>query len=278
MARPRLFMDVAMRQFFFSAWLSGMRGRSFHVVFLLGVALVGVAYLAGAFSPRHPTTVVLDVGYSGIRFGLLLMVLFWVQELVTNEIDRRTVFFALTYPVPRWSYLAGRFAGIAALAAVAAIVLGLLLWLAVIIQAKSYQQQFPPDLGLPYWAAIAGLWIDSVVVMAFTIFLATIATSRAFPLVLGLAFGIAAKAIGPVMEYLAEGAEGDVQLVSRFQPLLDFAVWLLPDLSRLDWRTWPMYGVVPEGQTVMLSIALAVAYAATLFIAAVIGIGRRSHA
>lgn len=266
-----------MAEFFLSAWLSGLRGRSFHVVFLLGVALVGVAFLAGSFSPRHPTTVVLDVGFSGIRFGLLLMVLFWVQELVTNEVDRRTIFFALTYPVPRWTYLAGRFLGICVLAAVAAVILGLLLWLVVLLQAKSYSQQFPPNLGLPYWAALAGVWLDAVVVTAFTLMLATVATSRAFPLVLGLSFGIAAKAIGPVVEYLAQGAEGDVELVSRYKPVLEAASWILPDLSRLDWRAWPMYGAAPDIEMVTLSVLMAAAYGFTMFMAAAVGLGRRSH-
>jgi hypothetical protein len=51
--------------------------------------LIGIAYLSGYFSPRQPQTVALDVGFSGIRFSLVLLNLFWVQELVAREIDRR---------------------------------------------------------------------------------------------------------------------------------------------------------------------------------------------
>jgi hypothetical protein len=47
-----------------------LRGRSFQAVFILGVLMIGAAYLSGHFSPRHPKTVALDVGFrrSGSRW------------------------------------------------------------------------------------------------------------------------------------------------------------------------------------------------------------------
>jgi hypothetical protein len=41
-----------------------MRSRSIQAVLVLGLLLVGVAYLSAAFSPRQPKTVALDVGLS----------------------------------------------------------------------------------------------------------------------------------------------------------------------------------------------------------------------
>ena len=84
-----------MQAFIVSGLRSGLRGRSFYAVFILGVVMIGVAYLSGFFSPRQPRTVALDVGLSGIRFSLVLLNLFWVQELVAREIDRRTILFSL---------------------------------------------------------------------------------------------------------------------------------------------------------------------------------------
>jgi Cu-processing system permease protein len=98
-------------EFTLSGLRSGLRGRSFHAVFLLGVLLIGVAYLSGFFSPRQPQTVALDVGFSGVRFSLVLLNLFWVQELVAREIDRRVILFSLAYPVSRGAFLAGRSGG-----------------------------------------------------------------------------------------------------------------------------------------------------------------------
>jgi hypothetical protein len=101
---PLFLWLTIMFEFALSGLRSGLRGRSFHAVFILGVLMIGIAYLSGFFSPRQPQTVALDVGFSGIRFSLVLLNLFWVQELVAREIDRRVILFSLAYPVSRGAF------------------------------------------------------------------------------------------------------------------------------------------------------------------------------
>ncbi|MFY9327790.1 MAG: ABC transporter permease [Georgfuchsia sp.] len=264
-----------MLQFIVSAWRSGFRGRSFLAVFVLGLLLVGVAYLTGHFSPRQPRTVALDVGYSGLRFALILLSLFWVQELVGREIDRRTVIFALSYPVPRYHYILGRYCGILALSLAATMILGLALWLAVLLSGGAYQQQFAPVLGGPFWATLAGLWLQVAVVTAFSLWIASLSTVSILPLALGAAFAIAGNSIGAVREYLQRGADGDVELVARFGPLTGLSQWLVPDLSRLDWRPWPMYAMLPDNTTLFWAVLMALGYIALLLWLAVAAFSRR---
>jgi Cu-processing system permease protein len=264
-----------MVDFALTAWLAGIRGRSIHAVFLFGLALIGIAYLAGSFSPRHPSTVVLDVGLSGIRISLVLLALFWVQDLVTQEIDRRTIFFVLTYPIPRAYFVIGRFLGILSLLATAMVIEGGLLWILVMTEAAGYQQQFPVMLGVPFWASLFAIFLDVAVVAAFAILLAVLSTVSVLPMAVGLIFAVAAKSIGPVFEYLASGAEGDATLVSRYQPVLEVAAWVVPDLSRLDWRMWPMYGVVPDTALLVLSVLMALGYMLAILALAVKALSSR---
>ena len=79
-----------MWSFLLSAWRAGLRSRSIQGVLVLGVLLVGVAYLSASFSPRAPKTVALDVGLSGMRFSLILFALLWVQELSLIHISEPT--------------------------------------------------------------------------------------------------------------------------------------------------------------------------------------------
>jgi Cu-processing system permease protein len=94
------------------------------------------------------------------------------------------------------------------------------------------------------------------------------------PLALGLAFAVGGKSLGAVAEYLAKGADGDAELM-RFAPFIDAIQWVLPDLSRLDWRAWPMYGLAPDALAVALSLLLATFYAALLLAMAVAVFSRR---
>lgn len=254
---------------------SGFRSRAILLILILGSLLVGVAFLASSFSPRQPKTVAVDVGMSGIRFSLVLFAVFWVQELVGREVERRTVLYALSYPVSRAAYVLGRFVGIIFLLAAAALLLGVLLWLSVGFSGEQYVQGYGVHLGWPYWAAIFGLWVDALVVAAFALLIATLSTVQMLPVALGIVFAVAGKSLGAVLDYLSRGADGDTVLLNRFGPLMEIIQWVLPDLSRLDWRVWPMYGVpLPEGM-VGFSVLLAAGYVVVLLSLAVMTFARR---
>lgn len=263
----------------FYHWLSGIRsgfrGRSFHAVFLLGIFLIFVAYLSGSFSPRQPRTVALDVGLSAIRFTLVLLSLFWIQELIAKEIERKSVLFSLTYPVSRDHYLLGRFFSVVSLAALAALVLLPCLVIVVVAAGLHYDQEHAVVLGWPLVATIAGLLLDVATVSAFALWVATVSTVQVMPLATGLAFAVAGKALGLTLDYIAAGADGDPRILATYGPLADAIKWVLPDLSRLDWRNWPMYGVAPEGQTMLAAVLMALSYSGLLLFLAIRGFRRR---
>lgn len=264
-----------MQQFFLSTWRSGFRNRMFFAVFVLGVVLVGLAYLSASFSPRQPRTVALDVGLSGLRFSLVLFAITLIQDLVGREIEQRSVVLTLSYPVHRAAYLFGRYAGVLALIGVGAMILGLLLWIAVMMSGFHYDQQFRIELGLPYWLAVVGIWLDVAVVAAFTLWISTLSTVTMLPLALGAMFAIAGRALGAVVDYVSRGADGQVELAARFGPVLDAVRWVLPDLSRLDWRAWPMYGLPADGPSIALSIGMASFYTMVMLGLAVHAFSRR---
>jgi ABC-type transport system involved in multi-copper enzyme maturation permease subunit len=264
-----------MWEFCLSAWRSGFRSRSVHAILILGVLLVGVAYLSASFSPRQPKTVALDVGLSGMRFSLVLFALFWVQELVGREVERRTVMYALSYPVSRAAYIIGRYLGILGLLALAALLLGLLLWLTTLSVGGAYDQSFRLGLGWPFWLTIFGVWVDAALVAAFALWVASLSTVPMLPVALGVAFAVAGKSLGAVIEYLGRGGDGDPEFVARFNPLIEAVQWVLPDLSRLDWRVWPMYELFPGFPAIALGLLMATGYAAVMLALAVMTFSRR---
>lgn len=264
-----------MSAYFISALRSGLRGHSFRVVFALGLLLIGGAYLAALFSPRQPQTVALDVGLSGMRFALVLLALFWVQDLVGKEIERRTTILYLAYPIPRSRYIVGRFAGIASLLLMASITLALLLWIAVMASGGGYVQSRPLALGAPFWATVFGVWIDAVLVAAFALCIATLSTVPALPLALGTAFAIAGRSLGAVLDYLARGADGQQEMVATYGQAVDLIRWVLPDLSRLDWRIWPMYDLAPPPAQPALACLMALSYMALMLGIAMLAFKRR---
>lgn len=253
-------MILQVREFLSSGIRSGVRGRSIQVTFVLGLVMIAFAYLSANFSPRQPHTIALDVGFSVVRFTLVLLALFWVQELLTREIDRKVILHSLALPVSRASYLIGRYLSVVTLVCISTGVLGLCLRVAVHISGPNYVQGFPVGLGLPYWTTLLGIVIDVAVVAAFSSAIAIVSTVPVMPLAMGAAFAVAGKALGASVDYITRGADGDVAFAATQGQYLDVVRWLIPDLSRLDWRDWALYGAVPTNESLAWAVLMAASY------------------
>lgn len=253
---------------------AGLRGRAVRAILVVACLLVAIAYLASSFSPRQPQTVALDVGLSGLRFSLVLFALFWVEQLIGKEVGSKGILLTLAYPLPRAHYLLSRYFGVISLMGLAAILTGLLLWIVVFLSGAAYDQTFRLAIGQAYWLSVFGLWCDAIVVAAFAVLLASISTVPMFPMALGLAFAIAAKSIGAVLDYFARGADGDTELLAM-APTLNFIQWFLPDLSRLDWRNGPMYGAMPSGTVMTEALLMGFGYVLIVLALAVYMFDRR---
>ncbi|MBK7018010.1 MAG: ABC transporter permease [Sulfuritalea sp.] len=210
------------------------------------------------------------MGFSGIRFTLVLPTLFWVQDLVTREIDRKIILHSLSLPVSRGQFLFGRYVAVLGLSALAAGILALSLLLAVLLASPNYDQEFSVNLGWPFWLTILGIVVDVAVVSAVALALATVFWWQCFP--------VRRRRIC----HWREGAwrrgglhqrwrGGDQELKDSIGPWLDIVRWLVPDLSRLDWRDGALYGAVPGADAVAWAVVMAVAY-----IALVLGLGWRA--
>lgn len=257
------------------AWRSGWRSNGARLIGLLGLLLVASAFLAGAFSLRQPMIVAMDIGFTGMRILAVLLGLFWVQEVIAKDIERRTILFALAYPFSRASYLLGRFVGVAALVLVALAGFALLVLAMVSVSSWGYEASSRPDLGLAYWLAVLGIFLDVVLVVAVAIWLSTLAETPFLPLLVGLGFAIAGHAIGPVLDYLMYSPYADQKLVEHHLPWLQALRWVLPDLSRLDWRVVPLYGQVFAPTTFVYCLSLVAGYSTMLLSLSFIHFSRR---
>jgi ABC-type transport system involved in multi-copper enzyme maturation permease subunit len=250
--------------------LGGWRANSTRTVFLMTLAAIGVAWLAGSFSPRQPQTVAFDVGFSLIRILSVLLVLFWVQELVSKEIERKTVIWACANPVSRGQYVLAKFMALALLAAVALLLMGGMSALSLLAVAPKYAQSTPPAVG-GVWLTFIFLWFDLLVILAFGLLMAVVSTTILLPFFLGLAFAIVTRSLGPTIAYSTASDSS----ASAWAPVVQLLQWVLPDLSRYDIRAVVLYGQWPE-QTLMYGAPVqALAYVALLMTIAALAFSRR---
>ena len=95
------------------------------------------------------------------------------------------------------------------------------------------------------------------------------------PLLLGFAFALAARGLGPTIDHL-RSARSDPLHEALFSPVLEHAYTWLPDLSRLDWRALSLYSLTPDTAAMALAALNALAYILLLLTLAAMIFQRRN--
>ncbi len=257
------------------AWRTGVRNRGVQALLALALFVVALSWLTASFSGRQPQTVALDMGISLVRLLGALLAAFWVQELLVRDIERRTVFWALAYPVGRATYLLGRSAGVFALLALYVALMAAMLYFTLkLVGLDGYQQAHPVRMGWGYALTFLLIFLDLAVITCFAAALASQATVAMLPFFATLALAFSARMIGPVQQYLLEQIEGD-RLSAALRPAVEGISWILPDLSRLDVRETVLYGHWPAPGDLAFSGLHAAAYGALLLALAAWAFERR---
>ncbi|WP_194115728.1 hypothetical protein [Chitinilyticum piscinae] len=216
--------------------------------------------------------VALDIGISAIKLVATLLGLFWVLEMVAKDIDRKNLLWVLAYPAPRATYIVGRFIGIGTLLGCSIAFLGGLLWIVVQNSSMGYQHFHTFDLGSPYAITLAYLWLDTLIITAFTLLITTVSTSSLMPVFMGAAFAVSARSLGGVLAYLNSGeSQINTSLASSVQKLQ----WILPDLSRLDLRDWPLYRATISADQLQASLTMSVSYIVIMLLLCCLSLSKR---
>lgn len=244
------------------------------LVLVLSLLLFGAACLAGAFSARQPLVVGLDVGFSALRFALLFLALVWVQEILQNELDRKTVQWSLAYPISRASYLFSKWLTVALLLLLATGVFALPLWALGSFMDWGYADTARPVLGISFLACLLAAWLEALVVLSITVLFVTLTTTPFLAISLGGLFALAGRGLGAVMQYLLFSDYADAEVKARYMPVAAKLQWLLPDLSALDWRQSVLYDNW-QGLQPWPALAMAAAYIVIFVVLAMLSFERR---
>lgn len=260
-----------MYQFLKLTLLGGWRVRSSRTILALTLLAIASAWLAGTFSLRQPQTVAFDVGFSLIRILAALMAIFWVQELISKDLERKTVLWACANPVSRSQYVLGRFLGIAGMSFLMLVLMGAALFLIQSWVAPQVYQAIPVQSGWILVLLFACLWLDILVITAFSILMALVSTTALLPFFLSIVFMIVARGLGPTLAYVRSGDSRS----GAWEPLLDFLQWILPDLSRYDIRGMALYGQIMNENSTWALAMQAGGYVAIILLIATFAFSRR---
>lgn len=249
---------------FIALALNGFREARRNRVTLL-VAIFALAMLLSTSLVLEITVgtfdrVLTDVGLGAMSLMLVLLTIFLSSGLISREIERRTIFLMVSKPLSRGAFLVGRLLGnmltVTALQLAMAGVFFLL--------TRFYGSTFTPA----HLAAVGMLWFE-LWVLSGVGFLMSSFSSQMVSAFVTVSIYVAGNLSSDIYSLAGKSESGAVRALGRS------VYYLLPDLSRFNYRPQASYGAAVDLGEVGWAIAYAAAYTAVLVSLAVLLFNRR---
>lgn len=89
-----------------------LREKILYNILVIAVLLLGLGFLASRMTFVRPDRVILDFGISAVGLSLVAIAALIGASLLNREVERRTIFLALSRPISRYQFVAGKYVGL----------------------------------------------------------------------------------------------------------------------------------------------------------------------
>lgn len=113
-------------------FLEIFRSKIIYNVLLIGCVLLLVSFVTAEFTYGVPGKVALDFGLGSMALAAVGISLFFGSTLMHHEINNRTIYMALSRPVTRFSFLAGKILGLSGILFLNTLILSLFVLLIIV--------------------------------------------------------------------------------------------------------------------------------------------------
>jgi ABC-type transport system involved in multi-copper enzyme maturation permease subunit len=111
-----------------------MRNRVLAVLVLFAVGLMAFSLVLGELSLHEEIRVIKDIGLAGISLVGVVIALFLGVNLLSKELDKKTVYFVIPKPLHRWEFLLGKYLGLSVTLALLVVLMAVTLAMFVGVQ------------------------------------------------------------------------------------------------------------------------------------------------
>ena len=250
-----------------------VRDKVFYNLVLFAVLLVGASILIGQLTAGQDVKIIKDLGLAATSLFGLFIAIFVGINLVSKEVDRRSVYPLLAKPIRRAEFIVGKYAGLLLTLLANMIVMTAAIYAVLFFMSRGVSPQLQsawdaPALDPALLKAIALIYLNLAIVTAVALFFSTYSS----PML---------SAIFTLGVYVVGQFNADLR---HFDKIVDSpaAVWIaracyyvLPDFSRFDVKLAVVHGLPVPAMYLAATAAYAALYVAALLFGAVLIFSRR---
>jgi len=227
----------------------GLRQRILYGVIIFALLLMFFAVLFSGWFMRDISKIILDFCLSAVSIGGLLIPFFLAVNLLSKDIERKTVFAILARPISRSQYIIGKFGGLILLAGLVMSILSGSSLLSVWVGKLLYGARFFADFSLfAFLQAVLMSWLGVVVLIALVVVWCTVTTSAFLATLLTLLTYIIGQTIDDVVRFLSVDTVG-VEISATVQKTVQVVKYIFPNLSVFDLKLQAAHNIIlPLGE------------------------------
>lgn len=230
-----------------------VRDKVLYNVFVLAFFLFALVFLGSRLTFLAADRVILDFGMSALTVSCTLIAILSGAGLLGREIERRTIYLALSHPISRFQFLLGKFAGLAGVLAVNWALLSFVFLLLLATQSVSFFSSIS-------FALFAGLFltlVQSLVVGSLAVFFSSFSTTS-----LSVIFSIGLYLVGTNITEIRHAALKHPSPMVK--SVLNSVAVVLPNFENFNLGSRITYQLPVPPQFFLLGILYGVALTATL--------------
>jgi Cu-processing system permease protein len=250
-----------------------VRDRVPYSMVVFAVLLIAASYLISQLTAGQDMKILKDLGLAAIAtFGLLIAVFIGIN-LVSKEVERRSVFGVLAKPLSRGQFILGKYFGLVLTLVVNLSVMSLafyaVLFYVDFTTAEFVKAAWPaPALDPRLMAAVVLIVAELMLVTAIALFFSTF-SSPLLSALLTIGLWVAGHFNADLRNFEAVLDVQPVVLVARA------LYYLLPNLAPFNIRAEVVHGVTVPATQVVLTLAYGAVYIAILLVGAIAIFRRR---
>ena len=231
-----------------------------------GILLVFASYLISQLTAGQDLKIIKDLGLAALNVLGLVIAVFIGINLVSKEVERRSIYSLLSKPLSREQFLLGKFVGLAMTLAVnlAAMVVAYygVLYYQDLVASEGQRAVWPaPALDPRLMIAVVLIFGELMLVTAIALFFSTF-SSPLLSMLLTLGLWVAGHFNSDLRQFEQVVDSPAAAWVARV------FYYVLPNLAPFNVKAEVVYGVAVPASHVVLTLGYAAAYTAALLVAA----------
>src|SRR5512143_1445034 len=147
-----------------------IRNKILYAILAFALFVIGMTFFLADLSVGDLARIIADVGLASIHiFGVTLAVFIGIT-LVSQEVERKTVYLILSKPVPRWEFIVGKALGLSLTLALTTLLMGSVLFLVHF----GYRYGGGPQPGI--FVVSAGIYMELILLICLASLFSTFTT------------------------------------------------------------------------------------------------------